>query len=69
VLVAVGSLGHPSLIALAERVAAAFPQGRVKTYEGRHHLDPIHRAEPERLAADLRSLWQEANSAARAKVL
>jgi pimeloyl-ACP methyl ester carboxylesterase len=59
VLVAVGSLGHPSLMALGERVAAAFPQGRVKTYEGRHHLDPVHRAEPERLAADLRSLWQE----------
>ncbi len=62
VLMAVGSLGHPSLIELANRIGAAFPNGRVETYEGRYHLDPIHRAEPERLAADLRALWQDAAS-------
>jgi pimeloyl-ACP methyl ester carboxylesterase len=65
VLVAVGSLGHPSLITLAGKIAAALPNGRVQMYEGSYHLDPIHRAEPERLAADLRALWQEASLAER----
>jgi hypothetical protein len=65
VLVALGSLGHPSLVNLAEKIAAAFPNGRVLTYEGRYHLDPIHRAQPERFAADLRALWQDARVAAR----
>jgi len=60
VLIAVGSLGHPSLLALARRMAAAFSNGRVQVYEGRYHLDPIHRAEPERFVADVRALWQEA---------
>jgi pimeloyl-ACP methyl ester carboxylesterase len=69
VLVAVGSLGHPSLIELAKRIAEAFPHGRVQIYAGRHHLDPIHRAEPEVLAADLRALWQEAGVAAPAEAL
>ena len=65
VLVAVGSLGHPSLVNLADKVAAAFPNGRVVKYVGRYHLDPIHRAQPERFAADLRVLWQDARVAAR----
>jgi pimeloyl-ACP methyl ester carboxylesterase len=60
VLVALGSFDHPSLVNLADKVAGAFPNGRVVTYEGCYHLDPIHRAQPERFAADLRSLWQEA---------
>jgi pimeloyl-ACP methyl ester carboxylesterase len=59
-LIAVGDLGHPSLLALARGMAAAFSNGRVQVYEGRYHLDPIHRAEPERFAVDLRALWQEA---------
>jgi hypothetical protein len=63
VLVALGSLDHPSLVNLADKVAAAFPNGRVVTYEGRYHLDPIHRSQPERFAADLRALWQEARVA------
>jgi pimeloyl-ACP methyl ester carboxylesterase len=62
VLVAVGSLDHPSLLDLAERIAEAFPRGRVQVYQGRYHLDPIHRSEPERFAADLRALWQEARN-------
>ena len=60
VLIAVGSLGHPSLLALSRGIAEAFANGRVQVYEGRYHLDPIHRAEPERFAVDVRALWQEA---------
>jgi pimeloyl-ACP methyl ester carboxylesterase len=60
VLVAVGSLGHPSLIELAQRIAAAFPGGRVQRYEGCNHFDPVYRAEPERFAADLRRFWKGA---------
>lgn len=59
VLIAVGSLSHPSLLALARRMAEAFSNGRVRVYEGRYHFDPIHRAEPERFAVDVRALWQE----------
>jgi len=60
VLIAVGGLGHPSLLALARRMAASFSNGRVQVYEGRYHLDPIHRAEPERFAVVVKALWQEA---------
>jgi hypothetical protein len=33
---------------------------RLEVYEGRHHFDPPHRIEPERLAARLRELWERA---------
>jgi pimeloyl-ACP methyl ester carboxylesterase len=65
VLVAVGSASHPSLVALARLIAETFPNGQVSIYQRRHHMDPVHRAEPERFAGDLRSLWTKgAQSAA-----
>lgn len=63
-LIAVGSLSHPSLVALARLMADTFPNGRVTIYEGRHHMDPVHRADPERFANDLKGLWQEAQAPA-----
>jgi pimeloyl-ACP methyl ester carboxylesterase len=44
----------------AERLAAVFPNFQLEVYEDRHHFDPPHRIEPERLAASLRGLWQRA---------
>ncbi len=64
VLVAVGSASHPSLVALARLIAATFPNGQVAIYERRHHMDPVHRAEPERFAVDLKSLWTKADAPA-----
>jgi len=60
VLIAVGSFSHPSLVGLARRMAETFPNGQLAIYERRHHMDPIHRAHPERFAADLRAHWGKA---------
>lgn len=56
-------LGHavrPVAKELELDVDAAPPPGYMldlETFADRHHLDPPHRAEPERLAAALRDLW------------
>lgn len=60
---ALGGLSNPHLYArLAERLARVFPSFVVEVFEGRHHFDPPHRAEPERLAASLRELWARAET-------
>ncbi len=64
VYVAIGTLSNPSFPRAAEALKRLFPDCRVEVYEGRHHLDPPHRAEPERFAAALRSLWQRAGECA-----
>ena len=42
---------------IAERLSRVFPDFRLEVYEGRHHFDPPHRVEPDRLAASLLRLW------------
>ena len=42
---------------IADRLARTFPDFRLELFEERHHFDPPHRAEPERLAACLHALW------------
>jgi pimeloyl-ACP methyl ester carboxylesterase len=55
---AVGGLSNPDYYARqAQRLATIFPDFTIEVYEARHHFDPPHRAEPERLAAALRRLW------------
>jgi pimeloyl-ACP methyl ester carboxylesterase len=55
---ALGALSNPGYFgAMAERLRALFPDYTLDVYEGRHHFDPPHRVEPERLAARLRELW------------
>jgi hypothetical protein len=49
---------------LAERLSRAFPDFTLEVFQGRHHFDPPHRIEPERLARSLRSLWQRAEASA-----
>jgi pimeloyl-ACP methyl ester carboxylesterase len=42
----------------ARRAEALFADFTLEVYEGRHHFDPPHLAEPDRVAAALRALWQ-----------
>jgi pimeloyl-ACP methyl ester carboxylesterase len=46
--------------AMAERLGGIFADFTLDIYEDRHHFDPPHRIEPERLAARLRELWDRA---------
>ena len=60
---ALGGRSNPDYFArMAERLAATFPDFTVETFPERHHFDPPHRIEPERLGASLLALWQRAES-------
>jgi pimeloyl-ACP methyl ester carboxylesterase len=43
---------------IAERLGRTFPDFELEVFEERHHFDPPHRIEPERLAKSLRALWR-----------
>ena len=47
---------------MAERLAAIFPSFETETFADRHHFDPPHRVESERLANSLLALWQRAET-------
>jgi pimeloyl-ACP methyl ester carboxylesterase len=47
---------------MADRLAAIFPDFTIETFSERHHFDPPHRIEPERLSTSLLALWQRAES-------
>jgi pimeloyl-ACP methyl ester carboxylesterase len=47
---------------IADRLAGIFPDFTIETFPERHHFDPPHRIEPERLADSLLALWQRAES-------
>jgi pimeloyl-ACP methyl ester carboxylesterase len=56
---ALGGRSNPDYYGrMAERLAAIFPDFTVETFSERHHFDPPHRVEPERLASSLLALWQ-----------
>ncbi len=57
VYLALGSLSHPIEEHKARVLTSLFPDIRVEVYEGLHHFNPPHRAEPERFARALRELW------------
>jgi pimeloyl-ACP methyl ester carboxylesterase len=48
---------------MAERLGRVFPNFTLERFEERHHFDPPHRLEAQRLAASLLRLWQRAESA------
>jgi pimeloyl-ACP methyl ester carboxylesterase len=58
-----GSLSNERWEAMAGRLDALFPDCTVERYDGLHHLYTSHQAEPERVAAALRRLWDRAESA------
>jgi pimeloyl-ACP methyl ester carboxylesterase len=58
---ALGGLSNPDqYVRLAERLSRLFPDFTLEVFEERHHFDPPHRAEPERLASSLRRHWARA---------
>ena len=58
---ALGGRSNPDYFAaMASRLAALFPDFTIETFPERHHFDPPHRVEPERLANSLLELWQRA---------
>jgi pimeloyl-ACP methyl ester carboxylesterase len=60
---ALGGRSNPDYYGrMAERLAAIFPDFTLETFPERHHFDPPHRLEPERLADSLLALWQRAES-------
>ncbi len=47
---------------IAQRLSSVFPDFELEVFAERHHFDPPHRAEPERLARSLQSLWRRAEA-------
>ena len=64
---ALGSLSTVYYEDAARLLAEVIPGLRVEVYEGRSHLDPPHRAEPERFARALRALWADGEAGVLAK--
>ena len=61
---ALGGLSNPHLYGeLADRLSRAFDDFTLETFDERHHFDPPHRIEPERLARSMRMLWGRAEAA------
>jgi len=58
---ALGGLSNPGQYgAIATRLGGVFPDYELEVFEERHHFDPPHRIEPERLADSLRAFWRPA---------
>lgn len=56
---ALGGLSNPDQFGEeAERLGKVFPDFTLEVFAERHHFDPPHRIEPERLARSLRATWQ-----------
>ena len=61
VLFVLGGLSNPDDYGeIAERLATVFPDFRLEVFADRHHFDPPHRIEPDRLARLLREHWNQA---------
>lgn len=61
---ALGGRSNPDLYGeIAERLSRVFDDFTLEVFEERHHFDPPHRIEPERLAGSLRTLWERAEAA------
>jgi pimeloyl-ACP methyl ester carboxylesterase len=58
---ALGGLSNPDQFAeIGKRLAGVFPDFTLEVFAERHHFDPPHRIEPERLAGSLRAHWRRA---------
>jgi pimeloyl-ACP methyl ester carboxylesterase len=55
-----GSLTHPRWQSMERRLSQLFPNFTSEIFEGLHHLNTSHSAEPGRVAARLMTLWQRA---------
>jgi pimeloyl-ACP methyl ester carboxylesterase len=55
---ALGGLSNPDQYGeIAERLSTVFSDFTLEVFEERHHFDPPHRIEPDRLARSLKTLW------------
>jgi pimeloyl-ACP methyl ester carboxylesterase len=60
---ALGARSNPNFFGrMAGRLADIFPDFTLETFPERHHFDPPHRIEPERLAGSLLTLWKRAEA-------
>src|SRR3954452_11744977 len=60
---ALGGRSNPDYYGqMAGRLASIFPDFTIETFPERHHFDPPHRIEPERIAGSLLALWRRAES-------
>jgi pimeloyl-ACP methyl ester carboxylesterase len=60
---ALGGLSNPDQYGeIAQRLSRVFEDFAMDEFEERHHFDPAHRIEPERLARSLRALWERAEA-------
>ena len=58
---ALGGLSNPDHYGeIARRLSRVFQDFELEVFEERHHFDPPHRIEPERLARSLEALWRRA---------
>jgi pimeloyl-ACP methyl ester carboxylesterase len=58
---ALGGLSNPDQFGeISKRLGGVFTEFTLEVFIERHHFDPPHRIEPERLANSLRALWQRA---------
>src|SRR5437763_13210821 len=61
---ALGGLSNPDQYGeIASRLERVFADFQLEVFEERHHFDPPHRVEPERLANSLRAVWRRAGRA------
>jgi len=56
-----GSLTHPRWTSMEQRLSKLFPNFSSEMFEGLHHLNTSHTADPHRVAARLAGLWQRAD--------
>jgi pimeloyl-ACP methyl ester carboxylesterase len=60
---ALGGRSNPDYYAeMAKRLAEIFPDFTLESFPQRHHFDPPHRIEPDKLAQSLLALWQRAEA-------
>jgi pimeloyl-ACP methyl ester carboxylesterase len=57
-----GSRTHPRWTLMERRLSALFPRFTSEMFEGLHHLNTSHQAEPARVAARLREFWRETSA-------
>jgi pimeloyl-ACP methyl ester carboxylesterase len=62
---ALGARSNPDLYGrMAERARRLFADFTLEVFQDRHHFDPPHRVEPERLARSLLALWERSEPGA-----
>jgi hypothetical protein len=60
-----GGLSNPAYYGrMADRLSGVFGDFTLEVFEDRHHFDPPHRIEPDRVSSSLRAFWGPAEQSA-----